>query len=65
MPVGTFGEITFQPVDSGAVRARAYYRDWDGARRLVEAVGPTQARAERALKVKLPNAHTSTRLTRP
>ena len=53
IPIGTFGEFTFQATKSGEVRARTYFRDWDGTKRLVQASGPTQAAAERALKVKL------------
>ena len=52
-PIGTCGEITFQTLSRGRVRARTRVRDWDGRKRLVEASGPTQAAAERALKVKL------------
>ena len=57
IPIGTFGEFTFQATKSGEVRARTYFRDWDGTKRLVQASGPTQAAAERSLKVKL-NART-------
>jgi hypothetical protein len=51
--VGTFGDIGFYPGVNGVVRARAYYRDWDGVCRLVQTAGSTQAMAERALKIRL------------
>ena len=50
--IGTWGDFYFEPVPGG-VCARSYYRDWDGSRRLVQASGPTQTAAERALKLKL------------
>ena len=43
IPIGTFGEFTFQATKSGEVRARTYFRDWDGTKRLVQASGPAQA----------------------
>lgn len=52
IPIGTFGEITFSTTKGGEVKARARFRDWDGAARLIEASGPSKAAAERALKVK-------------
>ena len=60
IPIGTFGEFTYETTTTGRVRARTYFRDWDGAKRLIQASGLTQAAAERALKVKL-NERTQTR----
>jgi len=58
--IGTCGDVVFQIASTGGVRARAYYRDWDGSRRLVQASGETKAAAERALKLKLTRrAHTN------
>jgi integrase len=53
LPVGTFGEVTFQTMPSGRVRARVLFRDWDGKSHQVQTTGATRAAAERALKVKL------------
>ena len=53
IPIGTFGEITFQPTKTGLTRARALFRDWDGKTRLVQASAPTRAAAERTLRVKM------------
>ena len=51
--IGTWGEFDYQEAGKCGVRARAYFRDWDGSRRLVQATGATKAAAERALKSKL------------
>ena len=59
LPIGTFGEFTYETTGTGRVRARTYFRDWDGTKRLIQASGATQAAAERALKVKL-NERTQT-----
>lgn len=52
LAVGTYGKIRIYPNDEG-YRARAYFRDHDGARREVEAWARTKAQAERRLKVAL------------
>lgn len=55
LPLGTHGKIGFT-VDAGPprrVRARAYFRDLDGAVRQVTKFGPSKAAAERALKLAL------------
>lgn len=51
--VGTFGTITFTVRSARSVEARTRYRDWDGKKRLVQATGPSEMAAERALKKKL------------
>lgn len=51
--VGTFGAITFIARSARSVEARTRYRDWDGKKRLVQATGPSEMAAERALKKKL------------
>jgi integrase len=53
LPIGTFGKVTFIAQASGAVQARAKFRDFDGRVRLVSKVGPSRAAAERALKATL------------
>ena len=53
IPIGTFGDITTTPTGPSRWRARAKFRDQDGALRPVEASGPTSKTAEQALKVKL------------
>ncbi len=53
LPIGTFGAIDVTRNARGTFAARTRYRDWDGARRLVQATGPTRAAAESALKRKL------------
>jgi integrase len=53
LPIGTFGEVRYLTTKSGTVSARVDFRDWDGAKRLVQASGATQAAAERALKIKV------------
>jgi len=50
LDIGTFGAFTYQTTPSGDVRARTYFRDWDGSRRLVQATGNTKATAERSLR---------------
>jgi len=60
LDIGTWGDFDFQVTPKGAVRARAYVREWDGSRRLVQASGATKAAAERALKLKL-NSRTQNR----
>lgn len=55
LPLGTHGRIGFT-VDAGPpprVRARTYFRDFDGAVRQVTKFGPSKAAAERALKLAL------------
>ena len=52
LTIGTYGEITTRRRPSGRIEARARYRDWDGATRLVEASGDTAAAATHALKAK-------------
>jgi integrase len=53
LAIATFGEFTYQSAKTGRIRARALFRDWDGATRQVQASAPTRAAAERALKAKL------------
>ena len=48
--IGTFGEISFESLHSGQVRARTRYRDDDGRLRRVSAVGETRSAAQRNLK---------------
>lgn len=52
LTIGTFGEITTRRRPSSRIEARARYRDWDGATRLVQASGDTAAAATHALKAK-------------
>ncbi|WP_036278224.1 tyrosine-type recombinase/integrase [Microbacterium sp. CH12i] len=52
LTIGTYGEITTRRRPSGRTEARARYRDWDGATRLVQASGDTAAVATHALKAK-------------
>lgn len=52
LTIGTYGEITTRRHPSGRIEARARYRDWDGATRLVQASGDTAAAATHALKAK-------------
>lgn len=52
LTIGTYGEITTRRRPSGRTEARARYRDWDGATRLVQASGDTAAAATHALKAK-------------
>jgi integrase len=55
LPIGTHGKIGFT-VETGPprrVRARAHFRDYDGAIRQVTKYGPSKAAAERALKLAL------------
>ncbi|MBC9928668.1 tyrosine-type recombinase/integrase [Leucobacter sp. CX169] len=52
LTIGTYGEITTRRRPSGRIEARARYRDWDGATRLVQASGDTAAAATHALKAK-------------
>ena len=53
IPIGTFGDVNTTLTGPGRWRARARFRDQDGALRPVEASGPTAKASERALKVKL------------
>ena len=53
LPIGTFGDIWFVAGKRGNVQARANFRDWDGATRLIQATAATQKAAETALKAKL------------
>ncbi len=61
LPIGTWGLIRTEPVgqdDKGKPkrhRARAYYRDFDGVPRLVEASGRTATMASQNLRTKLQN----------
>ncbi len=52
LTIGTYGEITTRRRPSGRIEARARYREWDGATRLVQASGDTAAAATHALKAK-------------
>lgn len=52
LTIGTYGEIATRRRPSGRFEARARYRDWDGATRLVQASGDTAAAASHALKAK-------------
>ena len=52
LTIGTYGEITTRHRPSGRIEARARYRDWDGATRLVQASGDSPAAATHALKAK-------------
>ena len=49
-PIGTFGEIRFETLANGRVRALTRFRDHDGRLRRVTAAGETQKAAERNLK---------------
>jgi integrase len=51
LPLGTFGRVGFVTLSSGAIQARAKYRDYDGRVRLVSRSAPSRAAAERALKI--------------
>src|SRR3954452_7470555 len=70
LPVGTFGKIHVRVLGKGRVTARAYFRDFDGRRRLVAPYGRSRAEAERRLREALrdrsaditPPAATDTRL---
>jgi len=53
LQIGTAGDIRFEQVASGKVRARAQFRDWDGKCRDVQATGASRRSAEQALKTKL------------
>lgn len=52
-PVGSYGAITHTQRPDGTWSARAYIRDTDGERRLVERRGRSRAAADRALKTAL------------
>ena len=52
-PVGTFGDITFETVPGGRVRALARFRDEDGRLRRVVATASTERSAERLLKTRM------------
>lgn len=52
LTIGTYGDIMTRRRPSGRIEARARYRDWDGATRLVQASGDTAAAATHALKAK-------------
>jgi hypothetical protein len=41
-PIGTFGEIRFETLTNGRVRALTRFRDHDGRLRRVTATGDTQ-----------------------
>ena len=45
LTIGTYGEITTRRRPSGRIEARARYRDWDGATRLVQARSRLTARS--------------------
>src|SRR5256885_584013 len=59
LPIGESGPIRTEPVDRNGsgkpkrYRARAYYRDFDGVTRLVEASGRTATMASQNLRLKL------------
>jgi integrase len=53
LPIGTWGNIRTEKHGSKRACARARFRDYDGVTRNVNASGPTEAAAIRALKVKL------------
>lgn len=55
LPIGSWGGIRTDAVagKSKRVRARAYYRDFDGTTRLVEANGRTTTQATQALRLEL------------
>src|SRR5262245_59871674 len=50
LPVGTAGKIGFTALANGRVRARAFFRDFDGVARPVTRYGSSRAAAERKLK---------------
>lgn len=52
-PIGTYGAIGHRRLATGKHEARTRYRDWDGKRRQVQAVGTSRAAAERELKKRL------------
>ena len=61
LPIGTWGLIRTEPVGQDErgkpkrYRARAYYRDFDGMTRLVEASGKTATQASQNLRLKMQN----------
>ena len=61
LPIGSWGLIRTEPVGRDKKgtpkrhRARAYYRDFDGLTRLVEASGQTATQASQNLRAKLQN----------
>ena len=67
LPIGSWGLIRTEPVGVDAkgkpkrFRARAYYRDFDGLTRLVEASGRTATQANQNLRAKLQNRTTGGR----
>jgi len=50
LPVGTAGKIGFTELANGKIRARAFFRDFDGVARPVTRYGSSRASAERKLK---------------
>ena len=50
LEVGTYGKIRFVTLGSGAVRAKARFRGFDGVIRDISRTGATVTKAERALK---------------
>src|SRR4051812_35856270 len=61
LPIGTWGIIRTDPVGhdergrTTRYRARAYFRDFDGVTRLVEASGRTATMASQNLRTKMQN----------
>ncbi|PXA63967.1 hypothetical protein CVS29_17480 [Arthrobacter psychrochitiniphilus] len=58
IPLGNWGVIRTKRMTPHSWRARAYYRDMDGALRLVEARGPSSTAAQRNIQVKLKERQT-------
>ena len=50
LPLGTYGKIRTVRLGPGRFRARAKYRDYDGATRPVEQIGGSVTAAENTLK---------------
>lgn len=60
LEIGTYGDINTTRMTSGAVRAEARYRDWDGEVRKVTATADTVKAAKQALRAKLARRSTAT-----
>jgi integrase len=60
LPIGTWGKIRTEKLDSNRFRARTRFRDYDGTTRDIEATDTTRPAAVRALKVKLRDRTTPT-----
>jgi integrase len=52
-PVGTYGTIGHRVLSDGKHEARARYRDWDGTRKQIQAVGLSRVAAELELRRRL------------